>query len=63
MRVKASELEAVAREVRLGEKRKREQRTKMKLENEKKNRMVQVIKNSAKIKRMSRAQLKLIEKA
>ena len=56
-------MEKMAREVRVEERRKREQRAKMKVENEKKNRVVQVIKDSAKIKRMSRAQLKMIEKA
>ena len=63
LRVKATEMEELAKGVRLEERRKREQRSKMKVENEKKNRIVQVIKDSSKIKRMSRAQLKLIEKA
>ena len=63
LKLKASELEAVAKVVRMEEKRKREQRAKVKADNEKKGRVVQIIKDTAKIKRMSRAQLKQIEKA
>ena len=63
VKAKAKEVAAESLRLRLEEKRKREQRGKVKAENEKKNRVVQVIKNTAKIKRMSRAQLKQIEKA
>ena len=62
MKEKGKELQAEALRLRLEEKRKREQREKVRAENEKKSRVVQTI-SSAKVKRMNRQQLKLIDKA